>query len=33
MFVGGGQGLVLDPESGAYTAGAEPHRDGYAVAY
>lgn len=33
MFVGGGQGLMIDPESGAYMAGADPRRDGYALAY
>lgn len=30
--VGGGQGLVRDPESGALMAGADPRRDGYALA-
>jgi gamma-glutamyltranspeptidase / glutathione hydrolase len=30
--VGGGQGIVRDPESGALMAGADPRRDGYAVA-
>ncbi|MGH7354842.1 MAG: gamma-glutamyltransferase family protein [Candidatus Rokuibacteriota bacterium] len=30
--VGGGQGIVRDPESGALTAGADPRRDGYALA-
>ena len=32
-FVGGGQGLMVDPDSGAYLAGADPRRDGYALAY
>jgi gamma-glutamyltranspeptidase/glutathione hydrolase len=31
--VGGGQGIVRDPESGAWMAGADPRRDGYAVCY
>jgi gamma-glutamyltranspeptidase/glutathione hydrolase len=31
-IVGGGQGIVRDPESGALMAGADPRRDGYAVA-
>jgi gamma-glutamyltranspeptidase/glutathione hydrolase len=30
--VGGGQGLARDPESGVLMAGADPRRDGYAVA-
>jgi gamma-glutamyltranspeptidase / glutathione hydrolase len=32
-FVGGGQGLMVDPDSGAFLAGADPRRDGYALAY
>ena len=31
-IVGGGQGVMRDPESGALMAGADPRRDGYAVA-
>jgi gamma-glutamyltranspeptidase / glutathione hydrolase len=31
-FVGGGQGLMRDPDSGAFLAGADPRRDGYALA-
>jgi gamma-glutamyltranspeptidase/glutathione hydrolase len=31
-IVGGGQGIMRDPESGALSAGADPRRDGYAVA-
>jgi gamma-glutamyltranspeptidase/glutathione hydrolase len=31
-IVGGGQGIVRDPESGAFMAGADPRRDGYALA-
>jgi gamma-glutamyltranspeptidase/glutathione hydrolase len=30
--VGGGQGIARDPESGAFSAGADPRRDGYALA-
>jgi len=30
--VGGGQGLRRDAESGAWMAGADPRRDGYALA-
>lgn len=31
-IVGGGQGIMRDPESGALIAGADPRRDGYALA-
>ena len=31
-IVGGGQGIVRDAESGALMAGADPRRDGYALA-
>ncbi|HUG38184.1 MAG TPA: gamma-glutamyltransferase, partial [Candidatus Limnocylindrales bacterium] len=31
-IVGGGQGITRDPESGAFAAGADPRRDGYALA-
>ncbi|HYE91709.1 MAG TPA: gamma-glutamyltransferase [Terriglobales bacterium] len=31
-IVGGGQGVARDPESGALMAGADPRRDGYALA-
>ena len=30
-IVGGGQGIVRDAESGAFMAGADPRRDGYAL--
>ncbi|HEX5504501.1 MAG TPA: gamma-glutamyltransferase [Thermomicrobiales bacterium] len=33
MFVGGGQGVMVDPDSGAFLAGADPRRDGYAMAF
>ncbi len=32
-FVGGGQGILIDPDSGAFYGGADPRRDGYALAY
>ena len=32
-YYGGGQVIMLDPESGALLAGAEPRNDGAAVAY
>ena len=31
--VGGGQGVMVDRQSGARLAGADPRRDGYALAY
>lgn len=31
--VGGGQGVMVDRETGARLAGADPRRDGYALAY
>jgi gamma-glutamyltranspeptidase/glutathione hydrolase len=31
-IVGGGQGILRDPESGALQGGADPRRDGYALA-
>ena len=33
MLVGGGQAVMIDPESGARLGGADPRRDGYALAY
>jgi gamma-glutamyltranspeptidase/glutathione hydrolase len=32
-IVGGGQGILRDPESGTLMAGADPRRDGYALAF
>jgi gamma-glutamyltranspeptidase/glutathione hydrolase len=32
-LVGGGQSVMIDPAGGARLAGADPRRDGYAVAY
>ena len=29
--VGGGQGIHVDPDSGAFMGGADPRRDGYAL--
>jgi gamma-glutamyltranspeptidase/glutathione hydrolase len=31
--VGGGQAVMIDPDSGARLAGADPRRDGYALAF
>jgi len=31
--VGGGQGILIDPETGAYNGGADPRRDGYALGW
>ncbi len=33
MLVGGGQGIQVDPESGAFMGGADPRRDGYAIGW
>lgn len=33
MLLGGGQGIMIDPDSGALCAGADPRRDGYALAW
>ena len=33
MLVGGGQSVMIDPVSSARLAGADPRRDGYALAY
>ena len=33
MLVGGGQGVMIDSQSAARLAGADPRRDGYALAY
>jgi gamma-glutamyltranspeptidase/glutathione hydrolase len=32
-FFGGGQGIIVDQESGAFMGGADPRRDGYAMAW
>jgi gamma-glutamyltranspeptidase/glutathione hydrolase len=31
--VGGGQGILVDPESGGFMGGADPRRDGYALGW
>jgi gamma-glutamyltranspeptidase/glutathione hydrolase len=31
MAFGGAQGVMIDPESGAFSGGADPRRDGYAM--
>jgi gamma-glutamyltranspeptidase / glutathione hydrolase len=33
MMFGGGQGVMVDPDSGALMGGADPRRDGYAMAW
>ena len=33
FLVGGGQGVMIDPECGTRLAGADPRRDGYALAW
>jgi gamma-glutamyltranspeptidase/glutathione hydrolase len=32
-LVGGGQGIMIDPETGVYMGGADPRRDGYAIGW
>jgi gamma-glutamyltranspeptidase/glutathione hydrolase len=31
--VGGGQGIMVDPDTGALGGGADPRRDGYAMGW
>ena len=33
MAFGGAQGIMIDPDSGAITGGADPRRDGYAIGW
>jgi gamma-glutamyltranspeptidase / glutathione hydrolase len=33
MAVGGAQGIMIDPENGTFSGGADPRRDGYAVGW
>jgi gamma-glutamyltranspeptidase/glutathione hydrolase len=33
MAFGGAQGIMIDPDSGTFTGGADPRRDGYAVGW
>lgn len=33
MAFGGAQGVMIDPESGAFSGGADPRRDGYALGW
>lgn len=33
MAVGGAQGIMIDPESGTFSGGADPRRDGYAIGW
>lgn len=32
-MVGGGHGIMIDPETGSYMGGADPRRDGYAIGW
>lgn len=32
-FVGGAQGILIDPDTGTFWGGADPRRDGYALAF
>jgi gamma-glutamyltranspeptidase/glutathione hydrolase len=32
-LLGGGQGIMIDPDSGVYCGGGDPRRDGYALAW
>ncbi len=31
--VGGGQGILIDPDTGVYSGGGDPRRDGTALGY
>ena len=31
--VGGGQGIMIDPDTGSFMGGADPRRDGYAMGW
>ena len=33
VLVGGGQGIVVDRESGSFMGGADPRRDGYVLGW
>ncbi len=33
MAFGGAQGIMIDPESGTFSGGADPRRDGYAIGW
>ena len=33
MAFGGAQGIMIDPENGTFSGGADPRRDGYAVGW
>ena len=33
MLVGGGHGIMVDPESGSFMGGTDPRRDGYALGW
>ena len=33
MAFGGAQGIMVDPDNGTFTGGADPRRDGYAIGW
>ena len=33
MAVGGAQGILIDPDNGSFSGGADPRRDGYALGW
>lgn len=33
MAVGGAQGIMIDPDTGTFSGGADPRRDGYAIGW
>jgi gamma-glutamyltranspeptidase / glutathione hydrolase len=33
MAFGGAQGLMIDPDNGTFSGGADPRRDGYAMGW
>ena len=33
MAVGGAQGIIIDPDNGSFSGGADPRRDGYALGW
>lgn len=33
IWVGGGQGIMIDAETGSFMGGADPRRDGYAIGF
>jgi gamma-glutamyltranspeptidase/glutathione hydrolase len=33
MAFGGAQGIMIDPDTGTFSGGGDPRRDGYAVGW